>query len=50
VLEDSSVARNQGRYGKTNRFLVLDDKSPKLYFLPNLDSANFDSEKIEETI
>ena len=29
--------------------LVLDDKSPKLYFLPNLDSAKFDSEKIEET-
>ena len=25
--------------------LVLDDKSPKLYFLPNLDSAKFDSEK-----
>jgi hypothetical protein len=30
--------------------LVLDDKSPKLYFLPNLDCAKFDSEKIEETI
>jgi hypothetical protein len=29
--------------------LVLDDKSPKLYFLPNLDSAKFDAEKIEET-
>jgi len=29
--------------------LVLDDKSPKLYFLPNLDSAKFDSEKIEQT-
>jgi hypothetical protein len=29
--------------------LVLDDKSPKLYFLPNLDSAKFDIEKIEET-
>ena len=29
--------------------LVLDDKSPKLYFLPNLDSAIFDVEKIEET-
>jgi hypothetical protein len=30
--------------------LVLDDKSPKLYFLPNLDSAKFDSEKIESVI
>jgi hypothetical protein len=29
--------------------LVLDDKSPKLYFLPNLDSAKFNTEKIEET-
>jgi hypothetical protein len=29
--------------------LVLDDKSPKLYFLPNLDSAKFNVEKIEET-
>jgi hypothetical protein len=29
--------------------LVLDDKSPKLYFLPNLDSAKFNAEKIEET-
>jgi len=29
--------------------LVLDDKSPKLYFLPNLDSAKFDAQKIEET-
>lgn len=29
--------------------LVLDDKSPKLYFLPNLDSAKFNDEKIEET-
>jgi hypothetical protein len=29
--------------------LVLDDKSPKLYFLPNLDSAKFIREKIEET-
>jgi hypothetical protein len=27
--------------------LVLDDKSPKLYFLPNLDSAKFDVEKVE---
>jgi cell division protein FtsB len=30
--------------------LVLDDKSPKLYFLPNLDSAKFDTEKIESVI
>jgi predicted nucleic acid-binding Zn-ribbon protein len=30
--------------------LVLDDKSPKLYFLPNLDSAKFDTEKIEYVI
>jgi hypothetical protein len=30
--------------------LVLDDKSPKLYFLPNLDSVNFDAEKIETVI
>ena len=30
--------------------LVLDDKSPKLYFLPNLDSAKFDTEKIETVI
>jgi hypothetical protein len=30
--------------------LVLDDKSPKLYFLPNLDSAKFDFEKIESVI
>jgi hypothetical protein len=30
--------------------LVLDDKSPKLYFLPNLDSAKFNAENIEETI
>jgi hypothetical protein len=30
--------------------LVLDDKSPKLYFLPNLDSAKFDSEKIKSVI
>ena len=29
--------------------LVLDGKSPKLYFLPNLDSAKFNVEKIEET-
>jgi len=29
--------------------LVLDDKSPKLYFLPNLDSAKFNAQKIEET-
>jgi hypothetical protein len=29
--------------------LILDDKSPKLYFLPNLDSAKFNTEKIEET-
>ena len=29
--------------------LVLDGKSPKLYFLPNLDNAKFDSEKIEDT-
>jgi hypothetical protein len=29
--------------------LVLDEKSPKLYFLPNLDSAKFDAQKIEET-
>jgi hypothetical protein len=28
--------------------LVLDDKSPKLYFLPNLDSAKFNAQKIEE--
>lgn len=27
--------------------LVLDDKSPKLYFLPNLDSVKFDAEKVE---
>lgn len=30
--------------------LVLDDKSPKLYFLPNLDRANFETETIEQTI
>lgn len=30
--------------------LVLDDKSPKLYFLPNLDSAKFDAEKLENVI
>jgi hypothetical protein len=30
--------------------LVLDDKSPNLYFLPNLDSAKFDAEKIEAVI
>jgi hypothetical protein len=30
--------------------LVLDDKSPKLYFLPNLDSVNFDAEKLETVI
>ena len=30
--------------------LVLDDKSPKLYFLPNLDSAKFDPEKVENVI
>ena len=30
--------------------LVLDDKSPKLYFLPNLDSVNFDVEKLESVI
>jgi hypothetical protein len=29
--------------------LVLDDKSPKLYFLPNLDRVNFDAETIEQT-
>jgi DNA-directed RNA polymerase subunit RPC12/RpoP len=29
--------------------LILDDKSPKLYFLPNLDSAKFNTGKIEET-
>jgi hypothetical protein len=28
---------------------VLDDKSPKLYFLPNLDCAKFNAQKIEET-
>jgi hypothetical protein len=26
--------------------LILDDKSPKLYFLPNLDSTKFDTEEI----
>jgi hypothetical protein len=30
--------------------LILDDKSPKLYFLPNLDNAKFDNEKIESVI
>ncbi len=30
--------------------LILDDKSPKLYFLPNLDSAKFNDGDIEETI
>jgi ribosomal protein S27AE len=30
--------------------LVLDDKSPKLYFLPNLDRVKFDTEKIEFVI
>jgi hypothetical protein len=30
--------------------LILDDKSPKLYFLPNLDSVKFDGEKIENVI
>jgi hypothetical protein len=30
--------------------LVLDGKSPKLYFLPNLDSAKFDTEKVEAVI
>jgi hypothetical protein len=30
--------------------LVLDDKSPKLYFLPNLDSAKFNAEKTESMI
>jgi hypothetical protein len=30
--------------------LVLDDKSPKLYFLPNLDSGNFDAENIDYVI
>jgi hypothetical protein len=30
--------------------LILDDKSPKLYFLPNLDNAEFDNEKIESVI
>jgi predicted nucleic acid-binding Zn-ribbon protein len=30
--------------------LVLDDKSPKLYFLPNLDGAKFDAEKLEFVI
>jgi hypothetical protein len=30
--------------------LVLDDKSPKLYFLPNLDNVNFDVEKLETVI
>jgi peptidoglycan hydrolase CwlO-like protein len=30
--------------------LILDDKSPKLYFLPNLDSAKFDAEKLETVI
>jgi len=29
--------------------LILDDLSPKLYFLPNLDSAKFNAQKIEET-
>jgi hypothetical protein len=29
---------------------VLDDKSPKLYFLPNLDRVSFDAETIEQTI
>ncbi|HEY9299894.1 MAG TPA: transposase, partial [Phormidium sp.] len=30
--------------------LVLDDKSPKLYFLPNLDATKFDAEKFENVI
>jgi hypothetical protein len=30
--------------------LILDDKSPKLYFLPNLDSAKFDTERVEFVI
>lgn len=29
--------------------LVLDDKSPKLYWLPNLDSARFDLDQINQT-
>lgn len=29
--------------------LVMDERSPKLYFLPNLDSVNFDSKQIETT-
>jgi hypothetical protein len=29
--------------------LVLDSRSPKLYFLPNLDSVDFDYKKIEDT-
>ena len=30
--------------------LVLDQKSPKLFFLPNLDNVNFDIEKVEYVI
>ena len=30
--------------------LILDDKSPKLYFLPNLDRAKFDAGKAESVI
>jgi archaellum component FlaC len=30
--------------------LILDDKSPKIYFLPNLDGAKFDAEKVEFVI
>ncbi|MHC5780021.1 hypothetical protein, partial [Nostoc sp.] len=29
--------------------LVMDDRSPKLYFLPNLDCTVFDSKKVEIT-
>ena len=30
--------------------LVLDERSPKLYFLPNLDQVKFDNEKVEYVI
>ena len=30
--------------------LVLDERSPKLYFLPNLDQVKFDAEKVESVI
>ena len=34
---------------KSLRVLVVDFRSPKLYFLPNLDTVRFDTEVVEET-